>query len=265
MIRELIRNDMKRALVFLDRDHIHNLFLVDNIRRLGADPRVQFFGYFDGRGEIEGISMFYLANLSLYATSVEAVKSFVDLACKKGAKVLVGRRESVDAFLRFCNPHNILSERMEVFCELNRENFRDIGVMPTRRATPQDLKDLVKHYLRSSANRNPRILREELAERIKSYDVFIGLRGRSIVSSAYTIAESPLAAYIGGVFTLPEYRGNGYGASCVGRLCSEILRRGKRPALFYYEDNLPAAKLYRKLGFVETARWKIVTLRSIWG
>ncbi len=54
---------------------------------------------------------------------------------------------------------------------------------------------------------------------------------------------------IGGVFTFPEYRKRGYGARIVGDLASRIRVLGKVPTLQVDQDNVPAVRLYEKLGW----------------
>ena len=62
---------------------------------------------------------------------------------------------------------------------------------------------------------------------------------------------------IGGVFTHPLYRHNGYAAALVTALCQRAIRAHKHPVLFVKEKNTPAFTLYQKLGFTECGRYKI--------
>ncbi|MGH3144489.1 MAG: GNAT family N-acetyltransferase, partial [Rubrobacter sp.] len=52
-----------------------------------------------------------------------------------------------------------------------------------------------------------------------------------------------------GVATEPEFRGRGLGAACSGRLCEEILARGRIPSWTTSPENVASARLARKLGF----------------
>ena len=63
---------------------------------------------------------------------------------------------------------------------------------------------------------------------------------------------------IGGVFTHPLYRRNGYAAALVLSLCNRSIRANRQPVLFVKEKNLPAYTLYKKLGFTECGHYEIV-------
>ncbi|WP_291561459.1 MULTISPECIES: GNAT family N-acetyltransferase [unclassified Clostridium] len=54
---------------------------------------------------------------------------------------------------------------------------------------------------------------------------------------------------IGGVFTLPEVRGNGYAKAMVSKICDNIIAREKIPTLMVSNANVPAVKAYKSLGF----------------
>ena len=78
-----------------------------------------------------------------------------------------------------------------------------------------------------------------------------------IVAKANTNAIGINCVQIGGVYTHPLYRRNGYAGALVQALCNRALRSGKKPVLFVKEKNTPAFNLYRKLGFEECGRYSI--------
>ena len=78
-----------------------------------------------------------------------------------------------------------------------------------------------------------------------------------IVAKANTNAIGINCVQIGGVYTHPLYRRNGYAGALVQALCNRALRSGKQPVLFVKEKNTPAFTLYRKLGFEECGRYSI--------
>jgi RimJ/RimL family protein N-acetyltransferase len=82
-----------------------------------------------------------------------------------------------------------------------------------------------------------------------------------VVSAALSSAEAEGVAMLGGVATLPEYRGKGLSALCVGALCEHLLTNGFHTvALFYLEDNNSAGRVYEKLGFQEAGQWLLAPL-----
>ena len=78
-----------------------------------------------------------------------------------------------------------------------------------------------------------------------------------IVAKANTNAIGINCVQIGGVYTHPLYRRNGYAGALVQALCNRALRSGKHPVLFVKEKNTPAFNLYQKLGFEECGRYTI--------
>lgn len=62
---------------------------------------------------------------------------------------------------------------------------------------------------------------------------------------------------LGGVYTHPLYRRNGYAWHLVSAICRRTNSAGKKAALFVKDINVPAMELYRKLGFEEVGQYLI--------
>ena len=78
-----------------------------------------------------------------------------------------------------------------------------------------------------------------------------------IVAKANTNAIGINCIQIGGVYTHPLYRRNGYAGTLVQALCNRASQAGRKPVLFVKEKNTPAFNLYQKLGFEECGRYMI--------
>ena len=78
-----------------------------------------------------------------------------------------------------------------------------------------------------------------------------------IVAKANTNAIGINKVQIGGVYTHPLYRRNGYAGALVTALSNRALRSGKEPVLFVKEKNMPAFTLYQKIGFEECGQYAI--------
>lgn len=70
-----------------------------------------------------------------------------------------------------------------------------------------------------------------------------------IVSKANTNAIGLNFVQLGGIYTLPQYRQNGYARQTVCALCRRIFYAKKNVALFVKEKNYAAAALYNSLNF----------------
>ena len=77
------------------------------------------------------------------------------------------------------------------------------------------------------------------------------------VAKANTNAIGINCVQIGGVYTHPLYRRNGYAGALVQALCSRAEHAHRKPVLFVKEKNTPAFNLYQKLGFEECGRYCI--------
>lgn len=79
---------------------------------------------------------------------------------------------------------------------------------------------------------------------------FYAKRGLRYVSKANTNAEGFDHIQIGGVFTVPRFRNQGYALHTVAALCLCIIdKEHKNPSLFVRSGNETAIKLYKSLGF----------------
>ena len=78
-----------------------------------------------------------------------------------------------------------------------------------------------------------------------------------IVAKANTNAIGINCVQIGGVYTHPLYRRNGYAGALVQALCKRAQHALRKPVLFVKEKNTPAFNLYQKLGFEECGRYTI--------
>ena len=79
---------------------------------------------------------------------------------------------------------------------------------------------------------------------------FYAKRGLRFVSKANTNARGFDHIQIGGVFTVPRFRHQGYALHTVAALCRYIIEEEhKIPSLFVRSDNENAIKLYKSLGF----------------
>ena len=174
-----------------------------------------------------------------------------------------GRSEAVDMFLeRFS-----CGQRMHVIehyiMELDPANFK-MPLIPCHlririfRGSEKQLLPLFplqKNYERQEVLLNPdaqdpletfRWLRSILSKEI----CFFAKRGFRYVAKANTNAKGFDHIQIGGVFTVPRFRHQGYALHTVAALCRHIIEvEHKIPSLFVRCNNENAIKLYKSLGF----------------
>lgn len=116
-------------------------------------------------------------------------------------------------------------------------------------------------------------LSEEVApfgKRVSDAEVSIGLRqilknqlvlalesDGEIVAKANTNAIGINWVQLGGIYTHPLYRRNGYAWQLVSAICRRSYKAGKKSALFVKDINVPAMELYKKLGFTDSGLYEI--------
>lgn len=98
-----------------------------------------------------------------------------------------------------------------------------------------------------------KILREQFVLGVRADNADSGF----FVAKAGTNAIGLNWVQLGGVCTLPEYRGKGLAAFLVNKIALQKLSDGKKTALFVKNKNLPAQKAYKKAGFVPLCPFSI--------
>jgi len=89
--------------------------------------------------------------------------------------------------------------------------------------------------------------------------VYFGIRVNGhLVAAAGThvIGRDARIAVVGNVLTQPEYRGRGYAEATTAAVTAELLRFCDHVVLNVHADNPPALNAYRRLGYVEHARFE---------
>ena len=109
--------------------------------------------------------------------------------------------------------------------------------------------------LAESANPGP------FAARTHELGAFLGLRENgALVAMAGERFNVPGCTEISAVATHPSQRGRGYGRVLTVELAHRIRAAGRTPFLHVFADNVPAAKLYRSIGFTVRRELTIVWL-----
>ena len=132
-----------------------------------------------------------------------------------------------------CTEHD-----MEILHPLQKDYMKDEVAIPGRQITDAEVDISLRQ-----------ILKNQLC--------FALTVDGDIVAKANTNAIGINKVQIGGVYTHPLYRRNGYAAALVTALSNRALRSGKQPVLFVKEKNMPAFSLYQKIGFEECGRYTI--------
>lgn len=141
--------------------------------------------------------------------------------------------------------------------------YNDDFIMRCTENDMENLFEIERNYLQDEvAVRGQKVSDTEVSMRLrqilKNQLYFALISDDRIVSKAYTNAIGKNWIQIGGVYTLFQFRQNGYAALTVSTLCKRILQAHKNISLFVKTKNLPAQQLYQKIGFTFHSDYKIV-------
>lgn len=141
--------------------------------------------------------------------------------------------------------------------------YNDDFIMRCTENDMENLFEIERNYLQDEVVvRGQKVSDAEVSMRLrqilKNQLYFALISDDRIVSKAYTNAIGKNWIQIGGVYTLFQFRQNGYAALTVSTLCKRILQAHKNISLFVKTKNLPAQQLYQKIGFTFHSDYKIV-------
>lgn len=197
-------------------------------------------------------------------------------------KNISGEKDGTDFFLEVIrnlseNPDSTFTKKFNVkqindykLMVLPHQQFQDSQKLYNddfiMRCTENDIENLFeieRNYLQDEvAVRGQKVSDAEVSMRLrqilKNQLYFVLISDDRIVSKAYTNAIGKNWIQIGGVYTLFQFRQNGYAALTVSTLCKRILQAHKNISLFVKTKNLPAQRLYQKIGFTFHSDYKIV-------
>ena len=204
------------------------------------------------------------------------LKNELPYLMKKPVRCISGEKKATDFLIRiFSNPAQVYDYKMMRWLS---DKSQVVSIRPSDysttclsggeeiiRCTEHDMEilhPLQKDYMKEEVAVPGRPLTDaevdiSLRQILKNQLCFALTFDGDIVAKANTNAIGINCIQIGGVYTHPLYRRNGYAGALVQALCNRALRSGKKPVLFVKEKNTPAFNLYRKLGFEECGRYSI--------
>lgn len=230
------------------------MFVIGSFNR-PEDPFVDnlYIGFYDDA--LVGIGTFFgrFGSIVINTQSMTALDAMVDHFV--GTKCGI---EHVPAFRRYAlptverlrthgiEPHNVRDETVFL---LVPESFVDHSLNNAMPATLDDVDDMITvERLAEDEDVNAEITEKERRQVFPEYEFLLRENG-VLVSKACIHGYSEHYAQIGGVVTHPTYQGKGYAKQVVSAVCAHWIQKGKQIILFCKNDNVPAIKVYRALGF----------------
>ena len=204
------------------------------------------------------------------------LKNELPYLMKKPVRCISGEKKATDFLIRiFSNPAQVYDYKMMRWLS---DKSQVVSIRPSDysttclsggeeiiRCTEHDMEilhPLQKDYMKEEVAVPGRPLTDaevdiSLRQILKNQLCFALTFDGDIVAKANTNAIGINCVQIGGVYTHPLYRRNGYAGALVQALCNRATQGGRKPVLFVKEKNTPAFNLYQKLGFEECGRYTI--------
>lgn len=202
-------------------------------------------------------------------TQIDKISLLEDLPylLKKPVRCISGETATTDYLIKFFpNPKQVYPYKMMKWSNTQDSVVSTLsGGEEIIRCTEHDmdfLHSLQKDYLKDEVAVPGRTLTDAevditLRQILKNQICLAMTVDGEIVAKANTNAIGINCVQIGGVYTHPLYRRNGYAGALIQALCNRATRAQKQPVLFVKEKNKPALSLYQKLGFEECGRYTI--------
>ncbi|MBN2025589.1 MAG: GNAT family N-acetyltransferase [Actinobacteria bacterium] len=272
MIRLLDERDRDEVLALLDRDHELNLIMIYNITHFGLEDRgIPFQGRYFAvfrEGAMSGVAaLFNLGSLFIYAPEPDLAHELADhmAGLERKPRFVIGRSEWVIPLLERFSSLGLRAKGWEEqeYMTLGPESFRPRLSPEARYAVPRDLERLMElnrdfqlEYF-GDLDEAEEALGRMAEVRMRDSGIAVAVMDGEIVSKAETMARTPRAALIGGVYTVPAYRGRGLSFACMSLLCKAILDNTGKACLNVAMENLPAQIIYRGIGFERVCGYRM--------
>ena len=266
----------EETLAFISRRPELNIILLNNIQMFGMDQgespfHGDYFGLRDDSGLIAVGVLFNLGSLFFYAVEDEAIEGMAEYLLDLGrvpsfmngnashmVKIVEGLRGGLDySFGSFLTDQMVLHGPA-------REGVDTACARPSRMSDLASLAELqvaLEEELFGRASMDDVSLRELLSWQVRKGAASVAEHEGVVVSKAEATLLKGTGAHVGGVYTKPAFRGQGFGTACMGDLCSRVLGEVDLVALSVDKDDPSAGRLYQKIGFEKIDDWMVVTPR----
>jgi predicted GNAT family acetyltransferase len=227
-IRKLTESDEPAIMESLANDKGYGLFIASNILSYGFALNIHYWGQFASNesNNPEAILMIAGNGGTFYSTGANSLP-LMQFVRTKSLHFIMGSAIMLDRFQQIAKS-SIASTDIQNFAELPSHRFHRLAQpdgINVRQAKAEDIPPLVNLYQHAEgfAEYTYQQLQVIIHDRVSHFRTFIVERDGIITSVASTSAETAKAAMIGGVWTIPEYRGHGHSTAVVGALCKSLL------------------------------------------
>ena len=273
------KNDIDNLYKFLLQ---HESICVSLIQNLG-DQNHTAYCFYDTKNIIHGIISISKGGSILHCLpeldSIQDSKNyFFEILSQNKLFSITGEQKGTSLLLDWIKEYNSkvpyqinnyrLMERMDDFAPMainGTECHTDFQNCIFRQCTQDDLKNLIpleigfqkEEVVTDRQKIFPAVYSYTLSQEIKNKVLFAAIKDNKFIAKAGVSASSWNYAQIGGVYTLPEYRRQGYSFATMNKLLSSLQKNNKKVVLFVNIENYKAIEMYKKLGFSDIGSYQV--------
>lgn len=145
---------------------------------------------------------------------------------------------------------------LEQLMSVGQDNLRKVDKSGVGRLGPSDAEALHSLYMSGEFATRARLSSvRAFRERLTNEPEFGLWVGGRLASVARAMFGDETFGMVGGVFTDPSHRGKGYGGMVTFAATEHLLQKSRLSMLYVRKDNLPAIRVYQKLGYVKREEW----------
>ena len=275
-LRRLGVEDLRHVKRFLRMNAPFNAYLLGQVERgaLGLEAIAGPFWGFVENGQLVGV-ICSGSNLVLsYPCSNGAIEAFAQAARRSVYLVRVAIAEDgiLDRFMchygRDFRPIAVEREGQILFgvtgdslvSHERKARLRPAEVAELEPVMETDRLMIAEELGFDPFRRDPKIYRDGWLRRIRELRVWVV--GPELGPYLFKVEQSAISddvVQLSGVYTAIDSRRQGIARDALGQMCRIILSDARRVSLYVHQANLPAVRLYRRLGFEELG-----SIRSVW-
>lgn len=181
-------------------------------------------------------------------TTETTIKNLSDLVPQRGFVGLMGFKINMEPYFKQVfgvQAYQMVADKIP--------EYKAVDYVELSKEDSPEIAELIK--LTEPGPYAPNVLELGKYIGIKEEGKLVAMLGERIKLDRYT--EVSL------VCTHPDHRGKGYAKSLSGILIDEIINRGEKPFLHVMTHNVPAYKLYEKLGFKTRVEYPITAYNRL--
>lgn len=240
-------------LKFLRRDVISNFFALLDLKFYRE--KTEFWIALED-AEIFGYLLEHDGRILNLRGSVKCAAELLNKASliKANINVEPGHFQTVERFYGPTRPIGVSRGKITTLLamEVNRKRFRPVIKHDPIKLSGDEFNDIEKLYVEFYDEMAlGQVTRERIVETLNRCLTFGIYEGGELVSFANgSILED--VGHVAPIYTSPKFRKKGYATSACSALVRELLSQRDRTILYTPEDDIPALRVYEKIGFTKT-------------